>query len=280
MRPPIFVLIAAVCLKAQEKPFDFHAQATTITQTHGPFAAAYAGPNSLPSVRETDTSLTATLFLTLQYKGTTLEFDPELAGGSGFGGVAGIAGFPNGEIPRVGKPTPTPYIARLCLKQRVSRFTWTLGKMAATDFFDNNRFSHDPRTQFQNWAVMYNGAWDYPADTRGYTIGVVQEVSLGESVLRAGSFLEPAAANQMSLDRHVAASHAEAFEWQQAYAKGGTARVLAFVHHANMGTYRNADRDIIAARRSGTVKYGFGVNLEQRLSANVGAFARWSWNDG
>ena len=22
-----------------------------------------------------------------------------------------------------------------------------------------------------NWSLMYNGAWDYPADTRGYTIG-------------------------------------------------------------------------------------------------------------
>ena len=44
-----------------------------------------------------------------------------------------------------------------------------------TDFFDNNRYTHDPRTQFMGWAIMYNGGWDYPADTRGYTWGWVHE---------------------------------------------------------------------------------------------------------
>src|SRR5690242_1500419 len=60
------------------------------------------------------------------------------------------------------KPTPTPYIARLYLKQKWSRFTWTFGKVSAADFFDQNTYSHDPRVQFQNWSIMYNGAWDYP----------------------------------------------------------------------------------------------------------------------
>jgi len=280
MRRCILALLPAVCLSAQEKPFDFHFQATTITQTHGPFDAAYSGANSLPPLRETDTSLTATLFLTVHYKGATLEIDPELAGGAGFGGVVGIAGFPNGEIPRVGKPAPTPYLARLSFKQTVSRFTWTIGKFAASDFFDNNAYSHDPRTQFENWALMYNGAWDYPADTRGYTFGFVQELSLGKSVLRAGTFLEPEQANQMHLDRHLAASHSEAFEWQQKYSSGGTIRALAFLNHANMGTYRDAGTDVVATRKAGTLKYGFGLNLEQRLTPNIGIFSRWGWNDG
>jgi high affinity Mn2+ porin len=276
----ILALLPVVCLSAQEKPFDFHFQATTITQTHGPFDAPYSGANSLPPVRETDTSLTTTVFLTLHYKRATLEIDPELAGGTGFAGVVGIAGFPNGEITRVGKPTPTPYLARLYLKQSISRFTWTLGKLAASDFFDNNSFSHDPRTQFENWALMYNGAWDYPADTRGYTIGAIQEVSIGKSVLRAGAFLEPEQANQMHLDRHLAANHSEAFEWQMRYSGGGTIRALAFLNHANIGTYRDAGQDIVATRRSGTLKYGFGINLEQRLTPSIGVFSRWGWNDG
>ena len=41
--------------------------------------------------------------------------------------------------------------------------------MSAADIFDDNRYSHDPRAQFLNWALMYNGAWDYPANARGYT---------------------------------------------------------------------------------------------------------------
>lgn len=280
MRSFIVVLVPAVCLIAQEKPFDFHIQATTITQTHGAFDAPYSGANSLPPIRETDTSLTATLFFTFRYRNTEIGLHPELAGGNGFGGVVGIAGFPNGEIPRVGKPTPTPYIGRLYLKQKISRFTWTFGKIAASDFFDGNAFSHDPRAQFMNWAIMYNGAWDYPADTRGYTVGAVQEVNLGRAAFRVGSFLEPAEANIMRLDRHIATNHAEAFEWQQRYSKDGTVRALAFLNHANMGVYRNADRDISVARKAGTLKYGFGLNLEQRLTENVGLFSRFGWDDG
>src|SRR5689334_2644650 len=91
---------------AQSRWFDAHGQATTITQTHGPFDAPYSGRNSLRPFRETDTSLTVTLFTTIKHRNTELHFDGELAGGTGFSGVAGIAGFPNGEIPRVAKPTP------------------------------------------------------------------------------------------------------------------------------------------------------------------------------
>jgi high affinity Mn2+ porin len=265
---------------AQEKPFDFQFQATTITQTHGGFDAPYSGSNSLVPARETDTSMTATLFLALRWHGTEIGFDPELAGGAGFSGVSGIAGFPNGEIPRVGKPRPTPYVARLYLKQNVSRFTWTFGKVSAADFFDNNTYSHDPRTQFMNWSIMYNGAWDYPADSRGYTVGAVQEVALGRSVLRMGSFLEPVWANGPKLDGHFTTNRSDTMEWQYKYTESGTVRLMGFVNQANMGTYRNADQDIAATRKPGTIKYGFGVNVEQRIAADIGVFSRLGWNDG
>src|SRR5436305_180313 len=99
------ILLLLGRLFGQDKPFELHEQATTITQTHGPFHAPYSGVNSLRPIRETDSSLTATLFFTLRHKKTELTFNPELAGGKGFSGASGIAGFPNGEIPRVGKPT-------------------------------------------------------------------------------------------------------------------------------------------------------------------------------
>ena len=273
----------AVCLFAQSGPdqwYELRGQATTITQTHGPFDAPYSGSNSLRPIRETDTSLTITLFATLKYRNTALVFNGEVAGGTGFSGVSGIAGFPNGEIPRVAKPTPSPYVARLYLKEKVSRFTWTFGKVSAADFFDNNSYSHDPRAQFQNWSIMYNGAWDYPADVRGYTVGAVQELALGRSILRTGSFLEPVTANGPKLNGHFAASRADTFEWQCNYIEGGTARIMSFVNQANMGTYRNAGQDIMATRKAGTIKYGFGLNIEQKLTANVGVFSRLGWNDG
>ena len=57
----------------------------------------------------------------------------------------------------------------------LTRYSIYAGRFTVTDYFDNNAYTHDPRTQFMAWGVMYNGAWDYPADTRGYTWGIVQE---------------------------------------------------------------------------------------------------------
>ena len=37
------------------------------------------------------------------------------------------------------------------------------------------RLGSDCHLQFMNWTVDNNGAWDYAADTRGYTYGVVAE---------------------------------------------------------------------------------------------------------
>jgi high affinity Mn2+ porin len=124
---------------------------------------------------------------------TQIIFNPETAGGAGFSGTSGIAGFPNGEATRVGVPNPTPYIARLFVRQTfgmggerewasdavdqvagqrdVRRLAITVGKLAGPDLVDDNRYAHDPRTQFLNWALVYNGAWDYPANVRGYTYG-------------------------------------------------------------------------------------------------------------
>lgn len=283
MRFLIFAAFAATLAAqpdASPAPWDIRGQATTIMDTHGAFPSPYTGLLSLRPIRETDTSLTSTIFVTYRRRNTEIGFNGELAGGTGFSGVAGIAGFPNGEIPRVAQPTPTPYIARLYVKQKLSRFTWTVGKVAANDFFDNNTYSHDPRTQFENWSIMDNAAWDYPADVRGYTIGAVQEVALGPSIFRIGSFLEPTAANGPNLDRHFAASRGDTFEWQLNYSEGGAIRALAFVNHANMGVYRESATDITTTRRPDRIKYGFGLNAEHTLTANAGVFARLGWNDG
>jgi high affinity Mn2+ porin len=165
-------------------------QATSIGQYHGTFYSPYEGPFSLQDTMERDASLTTTLFLGLRLEqNTMLYFDPEIAGGRGFSGVNGLANSSNGELPRVASATPKPYLARLYIshdfalgqemetvesdenqlagQRPVNRYTVTAGRFTLTDFFDNNEYSHDPRTQFMGWAVMYNGAWDYPADVRG-----------------------------------------------------------------------------------------------------------------
>src|SRR5580658_8028053 len=167
-------------------------QATSIGQYHGTFYSPYSGPFSLQDYTERDVSLTTTLFFAFSpWQNTLFVFDPEIAGGRGFSGVDGLANSSNGELPRVATATPKPYIARLFLahdfafgtekepvesdenqlagERSVDRYTVTVGRCTVTDYFDDNRYTHDPRTQFLGWGVMYNGAWDYPADVRGYT---------------------------------------------------------------------------------------------------------------
>ncbi len=197
-------------------------QSTVIGQYHGTFHSPYQGPNSLENVLETSGSLTSTLFLGYRLADNTqIYVDPELAGGRGFSNVTGIANFPNGELPRVSGATPKPYLARAyiqhdfgwgserrIIRQRgestrrrppVNRYTVVVGRFTVTDFFDNNRYSHDPRTQFMGWAVMYNGAWDYPADTRGYTWGWYHELHTKNWSWRYASAFEPKVANGEAL---------------------------------------------------------------------------------
>ena len=294
------------------RTWSVHYQATSIGQGHGPFPSPYEGLNSLPPVSEYRVSLTATIFLALRLN-HHWEFvvDPELAGGRGFGGVTGIAGFPNGEIPRVASATPTLYLARGYLHYTVplgtekeqiidgaNQATATLparrlsiiaGKFAITDFFDNNSYSHDPRSQFMNWALMSNGAWDYPADTRGYTVGTVEELRMPNWSVRAALVAEPTEANGPTLDTRLAQNHGTAIEYEHDHAiagQTGALRVLVFQNSADAGTYREAMQgsgltpDLGPTRRNGTKKYGFGLNLEQAVTKDLGVFGRYGWSDG
>ena len=321
-RPLICVIATALCAwlpaKAQTASSDpsgerwsVHFQATSIGDHHGSFPSIYEGQNSLPPHPESRVSLTATVFLAYRFNSwAELVFDPEIAGGKGFGQVTGVAGFPNGEIPRVASATPTPYVARAYLKNAwglgpetemgerganqlaerlpMRRFTLITGKFAVSDFFDNNIYSHDPRRQFMNWSLMANGAWDYPADVRGYTVGSVQELTMRGWSLRTAVVMEPTEANGPTLDTRVAKNRGTVAEWEKRYkpmGRAGTLRVLGFLNRARSGTFRDAifpdgTTDLASTRRPGTKKYGFGFNVEQEITQDIGAFARYGWSDG
>jgi high affinity Mn2+ porin len=290
-------------------------QATSIGQYHGTFHSPYSGPFSLQDYPERDASLTTTLFLGLRLeKNTALYFDPEIAGGRGFSGVNGMANPSNGELPRVASATPKPYLARLYVthdfgfgsetesvesdenqlggQRPMTRYTVTLGRFTMTDFFDNNKYTHDPRTQFMGWGVMYNGAWDYPADVRGYTWGWVHEFHTRNWSVRYGSAAMPRVANGLRFDRRLFRNRGDMFEGEYRYKvnqHGGTIRLLHYQNRANAGTYAEAIRQaevtggppvVTDTRRNGTLKYGFGVNLEQEVTKEIGVFARLGWNDG
>ena len=100
------------------KKWTAHFQMSLVNQWHGHYHFPYAGPSSLDSNKEQALSLTATLFVGRKlWKNGAIYFNPEISGGNGLSGTHGMAGFPNGEIYRVGNPKPTPFIARLYYQQ-------------------------------------------------------------------------------------------------------------------------------------------------------------------
>jgi len=182
----------------KKEVFSIHAQTTIINQNKPSFTAKYSGDNSLSTQQESQISFTSTLYLgTRLWNGASAFINPEIASGSGLSGALGIAAATNGETFRIGDPAPKIYLARLFFTQVFALsdkssyqasdfnqlagslpenyFSLTLGQVSISDFFDDNKFSHDPRTQFMSWGLMSNGAWDYPANTRGYTPSIVLE---------------------------------------------------------------------------------------------------------
>ncbi len=295
--------------------WNLYYQATSIGQYHGTFTSPYEGPFSLQDYPERAVSITTTLFFGLLLTNSTqFYFDPEIAGGRGFSGVNGVANETNGELPRVATATPTPYLARLYITQDfgfgpekekieseanqlggerpMTRYSITIGRFSLTDFFDNNRYSHDPRSQFMGWAVMYNGAWDYPADTRGYTWGWVHELHTRNWSLRYASAMEPKVANGPQFDRRILVNRGDTFEEERRFSlRGhpGAVRLLEYGNHARAGSYAEAIKlaeetgtrpSVIATRKNGTLKYGSGLNAEQEITKDLGVFGRLGWNDG
>jgi high affinity Mn2+ porin len=295
--------------------WNLYFQATSIGDRHGTFNSPYEGPLSLRDYPERDVSLTTTLFFGLRLgPGTQLYFDPEIAGGRGFSGVNGFANPPNGELPRVASAAPKPYLARLYIshdfgfgdamehvdsdqnqlagERPVNRYTITLGRFSDSDFFDDNNYSHDPRSQFMAWGLMYNGAWDYPADTRGYTWGIVNEFHTKNWSLRFGAVAEPRVANGLRFDRRLFVDQGSTFEEERRYSIGdhaGTIRWLQYLNRTRSGSYVDAVQlaqqtgttpSVQAIRKPGTVKYGTGISFDQEITKDLGVFSRLGWNDG
>jgi high affinity Mn2+ porin len=281
-------------------------QATSIGQTHPPFTALYTGPLSLVPHREADVSITTTLYFGLRLTpNTQFYFDPEVAGGRAFSNTNGVANFPNGEMPRVSTATPKPYIARLFVthdfafgderepvegdqdqlagSRPVNRYTLIVGRFTVTDFFDDNKYSHDPRTQFMGWAIMYNGAWDYPADTRGYTWGWVHELHTRHWSFRYGTAAMPRVANGLRFDRRIFRNHADMAEVERRF-QSGTVRLLLYRNHYQGGSYAVAinqpQPNVADSALVGRLKYGFGISADQEIVKGVGVFGRLGWNDG
>jgi len=296
----------------REEIFSVHAQATVISQYKPSFYAKYTGPHSLFPQAENQQSISSTLFLGARlWKGASVFINPEIAGGSGLSGSFGLGASTNGETYRIGNPAPQFELARLFVRQIIplnnnteyqesdlnqfkgtiptSYISFTVGKISMPDYFDQNKYNHDPRTQFMCWALMDNGAWDFPANIKGYTPSIIFEFVTPRNELRYGFSLVPTTANGVTLnwDINKAGSHTLEYTYNYNLDGGnGKLRFLSYFTTANMGNYQQSIAfnptapDIIATRKYGNTKYGFTINAEQSLTKDMGAFLRAGWNDG
>ncbi len=297
--------------------FWISAQDNIIFQYHPSFPAKYNGANSLHLHAENATSNIGTLYLGLMPVRTTeLQLDIESASGGGISDALGLAGFTNVDVVRNPLLGVSPYIARgmirqviplssetteeergpfsLAAREPVRRLELRAGKFGLNDFFDANPVASDSHFQFMNWTVINNGAYDYAADTRGYTVGVYVEYDDRNWSFRFAEALMPTVANGIQYQWKLGRARAENYELElhpAVFGKRSTAiRLLGFENHANMGVFRDAISDFVTHKTTQpditahpgrtTVKYGFGINLEQDLPYNLRAFARWGWNEG
>ncbi len=298
-------------------PWYVAGQINVISQGHPSFPALYSGRNSLQPKAEWRTSEVLTLFTGLQLgPQTEILVDVESAGGRGISDALGLAGFTNLDVVRNPDLGRSPYLARamihhvialssdsqeaqrgpLALATRLParRFELRAGKFSMADFFDLNNAGSDSHLQFMNWTVDNNGAYDYAADTRGYTFGVLLDFEDHNWGVRFAESLMPTVANGQHLQWNLRRARAENLEldlYPKLVADRPSAlRLLAFVNHANMGAYGDAIADFRAHRTTLpditahpldiAVKYGFGLNLEQALTAQLRLFGRWGWNEG
>ena len=299
---------------------SLHAQTTIIGQTDLPFPAAYAGANSLNQFGETRDTFSVTGFFGFKdpYEGTEFYYNPEPFQGFGLSNTHGLAGFSNIEAQKAGYDFPHYNTARLFLRhvfglggereaiedgpnqvagqQDISRLTFTFGKVAVGDFFDNNTYSHDGRTSFMNWALVDAGAFDYSADQQGYTYGTVLELNQKEWAVRAGYFLVPDVSNGENFDTRIGRRGQSIVEAQHNYTlfgMDGIVRVLAFENQFNAGSFSatlnnpalinpltDGGTPDLAATRETRSQYGFVGNVELAATKDLGLFARGAWWNG
>src|SRR5579863_3614069 len=272
-------------------------QSNTIFQAHPEFHAEYSGVNSLQAKGEYKTSLLNTVYLGMQAaRNTEIFIDIESAGGSAISQASGLAGFTDLDAVRNPKLGPSPYIARVMLRQIIPlgksrtpssrgplslatelptrRLDFRIGRFSTVDFFDANSVGSDSHLQFMNWTIDNNGAFDYAADTRGYTWAGMVEFQDRSWGVRFGEMLMPTVPNGLNLIWNLRRARAENIEVEMRgsllHGRTCTIRLLSFFNHANMGTYDDAIHnfeagltpvpDLTAHTFQTTMKYGFGVN--------------------
>ncbi|MGA7383511.1 MAG: carbohydrate porin [Methylocella sp.] len=294
--------------------YSAHGQVTWVPQGYPGFRAAYSGPESLPPRAHVEETLTADAYLGLGlWKGAAIYFNSEIDQGFAVGNTFGVAGFPNGFGFKVGRTEPYERNQRLFVRQVIglggeteqmdagpiqlagpvdsNRLTFTVGKYAIFDIFDDNKYAHDPINTFLNWTIEDMGAFDDAGDSWSFTYGATAEWKQDWWTARAGVFQLSLTPGSSEIDPILFRQFQPVVEFEERHTILEQPGKLKFLFYANdgfMGSFNQAvaeaqamgvtpDISTVRARR---VKVGGGLNLEQQITPSLGLFARFSMSTG
>lgn len=298
--------------RMEEQGWLLRGQATTIAQGHPGFRSRYRRDGDLNP--HPDFGRTQTVDLVL---GRRLWHNAELIGvlnlshGSGLSQGRGVGAGLSAEAFHGGVEDVSVMLPRLFLRQTfdisydafgvdddpmrfagplaIERVTLTIGRFAAWDFFDNNTYAHDPRTQFVAWALSGAGAFDIASDAAGFTNGAVLEWENGAWAVRAGAFQVAREQGGARLDSRIGSAWQALLQFDRRWWRGrfpGVARLLLGASRTRSGLWKS----LTAAAREGDLsgqdgrtfrtKAMVAINLEQALNDSLGVFLRLGWNDG
>ncbi len=291
-----------------------HGQTTYIQQLQPGFRSPYAGPQSLPADANGRQTFDATVYLGFRpWQGAEVWLNPEIDQGFGLGNSFGVAAYLSGEAYKLGNKDPYYRMARAFVRQTIdlggdaqkldpdlnqlggtqtaNRVVLTVGKLSVVDIFDTNKYAHDPRQDFLNWAILDAGAFDYAADAWGSTYGAAAEWYQGRYAARVGVFDMPSVPNSTAASLPLLQQTqfvAELEERHTLWDQPGKIKVLYWLSRGNLGLYADA---LALAAATGTTpstkavanyrsKYGVAFNLEQQIAPDLGLFAKAGWSQG
>jgi high affinity Mn2+ porin len=292
--------------------FAVHGQTTFVEQYAPPFRSPYVGQNSLIPNQGRETFDTTTYFGWRLWQGAELWIDPEIDQGFGLNATTGIAGFPSGEALKRGESVPYARIPRAFIRQTINlggdsqkveaaanqfggpqtadRLVFTIGKFAINDVFDTNKYAHDTKRDFMNWALIDTGTFDFAGDAWGMTYGAAAEWYQGDWTLRGGLFDLSTVPGSTDLDTTF-----QQFQWVgeierrwELWGHPGKVAVTGFLSRGRMGSFQDAINLAqitggpanIAAVRKYQSRPGVSMNVEQEVTSDLGVFMRAGWANG
>lgn len=320
-----------------DERWNAYGQLTFINSVKLPFHAEYTNAGgstgSLEPDLEDSFTLTASLYLGVRlWPGAELYVSPEVVSERPLSGLHGLGGvIQNFELQKGGSPSPVAYIGRYYLQQTIElgggrdqvvsnplalgkaadhdHLTVTIGRFSVLDIIDKNTYSADLRRQLFDMAFMTHAPYDFPADTRGYTLGAAAELYIGSWAVRFVRAAPPKQPNQTELELRFWKYYGDSLEIEHDHEVGGyhgAVRLLAFRNHEVMGSFEDAvlayqadptknaaecgdsfhydstnpDAPDLCWVRAPHDKIGVGINVEQAVSPDVGVFLRAMVADG